>query len=99
VEQHSTLVTPEAVQPPRMHTTDVVASGLLLCVHLALAMIIAVMAPLLVMGTDACAYEQCGDQQWVTHQLGRGAAGEEFQCGELVGANCGQTGHVCEATA
>jgi len=53
----------------RMNAVDVIVSILLLCVHVALAFLMAFVAPFLAMGTDACAYQACGDEQWVVRAM------------------------------
>lgn len=53
----------------RVRTADVVVSMALVCVHIALALVMAFVAPFLAMTTDMCAYQACGDEQWVTRAI------------------------------
>jgi hypothetical protein len=54
-------------RPPR--TADLVTTGILLCLHAGIAAIVIVSSFFLVMTTDACAYQQCGDERWVTRAI------------------------------
>jgi hypothetical protein len=54
------------VPAPKTHTGDVVGALVLLAVHFLLAASLALYAPFLAMGTDACAYQACGDEHWIT---------------------------------
>lgn len=53
----------------RVHWVDVTATVLLLCAHVGLAIYTAVTSLFLVMTADACAYQPCGDEQWVTRAI------------------------------
>jgi hypothetical protein len=54
---------------PRTHTVDVVVAILLLVAHTTMAFLIAFFSLGLAMGTDACAYQACGDEQWVVRAI------------------------------
>lgn len=48
---------------------DVVATVVLLCAHTGFALYTVFTSFFLVMATDACAYQACGDERWVTRAI------------------------------
>lgn len=46
-----------------------IATVVLLCVHAGFALYTAFTSLFLVMATDACAYQACGDERWVTRAI------------------------------
>lgn len=60
---------PSPDAPPRVRTADVVISMVLVCVHIGLALVMSFVAPFLAMTTDQCAYQACGDEQWVNRAI------------------------------
>lgn len=62
----------DELPPPaaaRTHVLDVVVSILLVVVHTTMALLIAFFSLGLAMGLDACAYQACGDEQWVVRAI------------------------------
>lgn len=56
-------------EPRRSIPADVIVAIPLLVVHVGLALLMALVAPALAMGTDACAYQACGDEKWVVRAV------------------------------
>jgi hypothetical protein len=67
----STSPDPSPPVPSRRpaRTGDALGAVALLCIHIALALVMGFIASFLAMGTDACAYQACGDEKWVTRAI------------------------------
>ncbi|AQT82315.1 hypothetical protein B1R94_28325 [Mycolicibacterium litorale] len=55
--------------PRRSNRADVIATVVLLCAHAGFALYTVITSFFLVMATDACAYQTCGDERWVTRAI------------------------------
>ena len=54
---------------PRRHIADVLATVVLVIVHVGLYGATFVVLGLLVMGTDSCGYQKCGDSAWLDRAM------------------------------
>ena len=54
---------------PRRHIADVLATVVLVIVHFGLYGATFVVLGLLVMGTDSCGYQKCGDSAWLDRAM------------------------------